>query len=99
MRRRDQWIRWMKAVEREAAVVGFALEVLQERLQADSSLLTVRKLRMVHFRQGVVNRELTYLVRLYGVFESGLREAWEKGFRETTHPHMTDLLRALGSRR
>ena len=38
MRRRDQWIRWMKAVEREAAVVAFALEVLQERLHADSSL-------------------------------------------------------------
>jgi hypothetical protein len=99
MRRRDQWIRWMKAVEREAAVVAFALEGLQERLQADPSLLAVRKLRMVHFRQGFINREMTYLVRLYGVFESGLREAWERAFHVTTHPRMTDLLQALSSRR
>lgn len=35
MRRRDQWIRWMKAVEREAEVVAVALDVLHERLQAE----------------------------------------------------------------
>jgi hypothetical protein len=99
MRRRDQWIRWMKAVEREAAVVAFALEVLQERLQADPSVLAVRTLRMAHVRQAVVNRELTYLVRLYAVFESGLREAWDRAFHETTHPRMTDLLQALAIRR
>jgi hypothetical protein len=89
----------MKAVEREAAVVGFGLDVLQDRLQADPSLLAVRNLRMVHFRQGVINRELTYLVRLYAVFESGLRDAWHSAFHETTHPRMTDLLQALTSRR
>ena len=95
MRRRDQRIRWMKAVEREAAVVGFALEVRQQRLQADPSLLAVRKLGMAHFRQGVLHREPTCLVRLYAVFESGLREAWHPAFHETTHPRMTDLLQAF----
>jgi hypothetical protein len=99
MRRRDQWIRWMKAVEREAAVVAFALDLLQERLQVDPSILAIRTLGRVHFRQGVVNRELTYLVRLYAVFESGLREAWSRAFRETTHPPMSDLLQALTGRR
>jgi hypothetical protein len=99
MRRRDQWMRWMKAIEREAAVVAFALEVLQERLQADPSLLAARSLGMAHFRQCVASRELTYLVRLCAVFESGLREAWSRAFHETTQPRLSDLLQAFASRR
>lgn len=44
------------------------------------------------------HREGTYVIRVFAEFESALREAWERGFGETTHPKTADLLQAFASR-
>ncbi len=97
MRRRD-WIEWVRAVECEGDVVAFALEVLAEKLQAEPSLLRYRELEQRDRLNAARNREATYLVRLFGVFESALRDAWAEHYGETTHPKATDLLDAFASR-
>jgi hypothetical protein len=98
MRRRDQWITWIKAVERKSRVIVVALEESRRRRQLDSAFLNTSGLGMPDDCQTAANREATYLVRLSVVFESGLREVWDKAIHETTHLPMTDLLQAPASR-
>lgn len=98
MRRRDQWIEWLRAVERESDVAAYAIELLDERLQRDPSSLTARGLEHRDAAHVRANREATYLVRLFAVFESGLREAWLKVQRRTTEPKAADLLDTFAAR-
>lgn len=98
MRRRDEWIEWMRAVERESDAAAYANELLNERLQADPSSLSARGLERRDADHVKANRDATYLVRLFAVFESGLREAWAKAERRTTEPRAADLLDAFAAR-
>jgi len=98
MRRRDQWIEWIRAVERESETAAYAFELLREQLQRDPSSLTYRGLGHRDYVEVARNREATYLVRLFAEFENGLRDAWINAFAETTHPKMADLLQAFASR-
>jgi hypothetical protein len=98
MRRRDQWIEWIRAVERESEVAAFAIELLDERLQRDPSSLNVRGLEHRDAAHVKANRNATYLVRAFAVFESGLREAWQRAERRRTSPAMIDLLQSFASR-
>lgn len=50
MRRRDQWIEWMRAVERESDAAAYAIELLDERLQPPP--LGFTRPEPVHFRYG-----------------------------------------------
>jgi len=99
MRRRDQWIEWIRAVERESDTAAYALMLLQDQLRRDPASLKNRGLGQQDYIEFSQNREATYLVRLFAEFENGLREAWDKAFGETTHPRIFDLLHALASRR
>ena len=98
MRRRDQWIEWMRAVERESDAAAYAIELLNERLQRDPSSLAARGLERRNADHVKANREATYLIRLFAVFESGLREAWATVEKRTTDPKAADLLDALAAR-
>ena len=90
MRRRDQWIEWMRAVERESDAAAYAIELLDERLQTDPSSLTARGLERRDADHVKANREATYLVRLFAVFESGLRDAWLEVEKRATEPKAAD---------
>ncbi|MCU0876061.1 MAG: hypothetical protein MUE50_27375 [Pirellulaceae bacterium] len=98
MRRRDQWLQWIRSVEREGELIAVALVVLEDRLRQDPSVLRQHGLERADFSAGMLNREGTYVIRVYAEFESGLREAWERAFGETTHPKAVDLLHAFASR-
>lgn len=95
MRRRDQWIEWIRAVERESDAATYAFELLDNRLQEDPSSLASRGLEHGDAHRVKANREGTYLVRAFAVFENGLREAWQKAEQKTTNPRMFDLLEAF----
>jgi len=92
MRRRDQWIEWIRAVERECEVVAVALQLLDERLRRDPSSLKDLALGTRDFVDVKQNREATYVVRIFAEFENALREAWREAYRRSSHPSTGDLL-------
>ena len=98
MRRRDQWIEWIRAGEREGDTAAYALSLLQDQLRKAPSSLRFRGLGHQDFAGFAENREATYLVRLFAEFENGLREAWNRAFGESSHPKTMDLLNAVASR-
>lgn len=98
MRRRDQWIEWIRSVEGESEVAAYAIELLRERLQQDPSALRLRGLEERDADHVTANRGATYLVRAFAVFESGLRDAWRHAERRTTNPVVKDLLQAFASK-
>lgn len=98
MRRRDQWIEWIRAIERESDTAMYALDLLDEQLKRDPWSLKYRGLSHQDYVELARNREATYLVRLFAEFENGLREAWVRAFGQTTHPKMADLLEAFAAR-
>jgi len=98
MRRRDQWIEWIREVERESETAAYAIELLQVQLRRDPSSLDYRDLGYSDFVSTRENREATYLLRLFAVFENGLRDAWSKSEGKTTHPGANDLINAFAAR-
>jgi hypothetical protein len=99
MRRRDQWIEWIRAVEREGETAAYAVKLLEEQLQRDPGALTFRGLGRQDYAGLARNREATYVLRLFAEFENGMREAWVMALGEATQPRTTDLLEALAARR
>jgi hypothetical protein len=73
MRRRDQRLNQICAVEREYEVIALATDTLNQRLAADSSWLTEHGLGRRDLEQAVRNLQATYIVRLFAEFETGLR--------------------------
>ncbi len=98
MRRRDQWIEWMRAVLREDETAAYAVELLDEQLHRDPSSLRHRGLEYQDYQAFQKHRQDTYLIHLFAVFESGLREAWEIALGRDTNPKMADLLQAVAAR-
>jgi hypothetical protein len=99
MRRRDQWLEWIKAVERESETAAVALELLGEALRSNPSLIRHRGLGRRDFVDSALNREATYLVRLFAVFENGLREAWRRAFGKPSHPPIKHIVNAVAAHR
>lgn len=98
VRKRDQWIERVKAVELEYRAAVFATGVLRDRLRAEPHALPPG-LGHADVNQMAGNLEATYLVRLFAVFESGLREAWRVALRKRTVPQMEPLLNGFASAR
>jgi hypothetical protein len=98
MRKRDEWIERIKAVEVEYLVAGLAVVVLRDRLRMEPHFLT-GQLQISDVKRMEDNLEATYFIRLYAVFEAGLREAWRFAFGRDTQPPMRDLLDAITSAR
>lgn len=98
MRKRNEWIERIKAVEAEYLVAVLAVSVLRDRLRMEPHALT-GQLQISDVNRMEDNLEATYFIRLYAVFEAGLREAWRLALGRDTLPPMRDLLDGIGSGR
>ena len=98
MRRRDQRLQLIRAIEREYEVIALAVDTLNQRLAADSSWLTDQGLARKDLAQAIRNLQATYMVRLFAEFETGLREAWRRAYRKRSHPRTRELLIAFAAR-
>jgi hypothetical protein len=93
--------RWIKAVEKEHAVVAIAVEIFQEKLRSDPDALLAREdskknqLRVRDLQIAIDRLESTYLIRLFAVFESGLRSYWEDILSRSSVPKMQDLVNSV----
>ena len=83
---RDLWIEPICAVERESAVVAVSFRTLAQALHGDPSFLSNENLGKRVFSKAESNRESTYLIRSFSIFENGLREAWAKSVGKLTSP-------------
>jgi hypothetical protein len=75
-RNRDDWLTRIKAVERDYSAARFAIDRLLESARSDQTILR----RVLHLRdltQAWSRLEATYFIRLFAVFESGLRHFWQ----------------------
>ncbi len=88
----------MRAIEREWRVAAIAADRLGEYLRAHPSALDREQLRIADYRRFRDNLEPTYLIRTFGEFEGGLREAWSLAFRQITTPRMQDLIDSFAAR-
>jgi hypothetical protein len=98
MRKRDEWIERIKAVEVEYLVAVLAVELLRDHLHTEPHLLT-GGLEVSDVTRTATNLEATYLVRMFAVFEAGLREVWRQSLSRDTQPLMRDLLNGVAARR
>jgi hypothetical protein len=88
----------IKAVEREYRVARLAMAVLGEALRVNPSLLKENELSHADAQKVAVNTEMTYLIRLFAVFEAGLRDGWENCYNRKTTTKTKDLLDGIASK-
>ncbi len=89
---RSDWFSRIKAVELEYAAVRQAVGPFLAKAKADPTILQggVR----VRDAQTALNQlESTYIVRIFAVFESGLRSFWTT--RKRSNPKTRDLLNSI----
>jgi hypothetical protein len=96
-KRRNEWIVSIKAIEAEHLVAFQALAALRARLRKDPNFL--KDVELSDLKRAERNLEGTYLIRLFAVFEAGLREAWLRALGRDTQPPMRDLLDGIASSR
>jgi hypothetical protein len=98
MRQRQAWFTRLHAVEREFLAATVAAESLEDRLRTEPGLLRTLDLRAGDARNFRANLEGTDLIRIFAVFEAGLRELWARGYGRDTTPRMRDLIAAVAAR-
>lgn len=89
----------IRAVEGEYRAAAAAMTLLEERLQKDPSFGPDKDWGQSDAMALRTNLEITFLIRLFAEFESGLRDAWLNHYGRTTHPPMKDLLAAMAALR
>ena len=98
MRKRDEWIKRIKLVEQEWEIATTAVSWLELDARNDPTILpTDSGTKDVH--RTAVRLPATYLVRLFAVFEAGLRQFWVDELGRETQPPMRDLLDGIASAR
>ncbi|SFI78353.1 hypothetical protein SAMN05421753_112104 [Planctomicrobium piriforme] len=90
-----EWLRRIKAVEREYAVVLAAVSHFREVIRHDPLLLP-SELQMRDCTAASNGLEATYIVRMFAEFEAGLRQFWQS--QRPTRPQMRDLLDRIAAR-
>jgi hypothetical protein len=94
----DVWLRRIKAVEREYYAARFSVDRTLGQVRADPTILT-GDLRAREIERAASLLEETYILRLFAVFESGLR-LYLRLARNRRPPSKTeDLLNSVASRR
>jgi hypothetical protein len=90
-RNRDDWLTRIKAVERDYSAASFAIDWLLESARSNKTILR-RDLDIRDLTQASSRLEATYFIRLFAVFESGLRDFWqvEKPGRTPRTEHLLD---------
>lgn len=96
MSAKDEWLKRIKAVEKEFAAMRQAADRLMDHARDDPSLL-LGDFGPSDIERASLNLEGTYTMRLYAEFEAGLREFWE--VQRGTSPPMKDLIDAVSARR
>jgi hypothetical protein len=96
-RNRDDWLTQIKAVERDYLAAEFAIDRLLESAHADPTILR-RNLGIRDLTQASARLEATYFIRLFAVFESGLRGFWQVQRRRRI-PRTEHLLNSVASAR
>ena len=94
---RDDWFTRLKSIEREYQSVALALHAYVQTCQTDPTPLAFYNLRPSDLVLAEQNVEPTYVVRLFALFESGLRSYW--GSLKDTVPPSRDLIDSVASRR
>jgi hypothetical protein len=98
MSRRQWYLDRIEETYQESLAAEVAVGLLEARLGLDPSFLT---------KQGIGNRgatelrnnlEDTYLIRLFAVFEGGVRDAWGKKWKRDTDPPAKDLINSVGGK-
>ena len=83
----------------EYLAASAAVDLLEVKLRSDPSYLDTVGRRKRAARSLRDNLEDTYLIRIFAVFEAGLRDVWENGWRRPTEPPMKDLIDAVAAKR
>lgn len=76
-----------------------AVAMLLSRAEGNPTLLHDRGPSQEDLRICLRNLERTYLVRLFALFEDGLRQIWLQSFGKPTTPPMKDLIDGCTARR
>src|SRR5690349_8008355 len=74
-RNRDDWLTQIKAVERDFSAARFAIDRLLESARLDKTILR-HVIDIRDLTQASSRLEGTFFIRLFAVFESGLRDFW-----------------------
>jgi hypothetical protein len=96
-RDRDDWLTRIKAVERDYSATRFATDRLVDSARRDPTVLR-RLLELRDLLQASDRLEPTYFIRLFAVFESGLRHFWQ-AHRPGRRPRTEHLLDGVTSAR
>ena len=99
MRKKQFWIENMKGIERQYFAAVTAVAILHEALRADPALGTNAGWKQTDARNLSDDLDKMFLVRLYAVFESGLRDHWRTGRKKNSRPPMKDLLDSTATER
>ena len=96
MRKRDEWITRIKWADQESEIATTAVARLEVDARDDLTILPHNsKPKDVH--RTVETLPTTYLVRLFTIFEAGLRQFWRDGLQRATQPPMRDLIDGVAS--
>jgi hypothetical protein len=82
--RRQYYLERMRAVRREFRAAASAHELLAERLAADPSWGRDDEWTQRDAVRSRRNAEFTYIIRLYAMFEAGVRSVWNHHFERGT---------------
>jgi hypothetical protein len=93
---RSEWLSAIREVENEYFAMELGSEYLRDAVRADPTIV-LKDSRAEFVSEARGNLEATYFVRLFAVFENGLRHYWITRVRET-EPQMKPLLDAVASR-
>jgi hypothetical protein len=93
---RHDWAQRIKAVERQYKTARLAIDRLRAQSQADASIvLQFPDARNV--KETLQDLEPTYVIRIFAVFENGLRSYWQS-VNPGRKPDMKPLMDAIGSK-
>jgi hypothetical protein len=98
MRKRDEWITRIKLVEQEWEIATLAVARLDDSAREDPTILPASA-KPKDVRRTASTLAATYFVRLFAVFEAGLRRYWSDGLQRDTQPPARDLLDGIASAR
>jgi len=90
-----EWLTRIKSVEREYLAIRQAAGRFQHAARVDPTIL-IDNLRHADIVDASQNLEGTYLIRLFAVFETGVRQYWET--RRKAKPKTVDLLNGVAAR-
>ncbi len=88
----------MISVEREYKVALLARGTLVEALNVVPNLLTDQGLEKIDLDSLRENLELTYVIRLFAEFETGMLDYWKIGLGKRTKPGASALIDSLSSK-